>query len=146
MVAQALEHDFDAVRLSPDDWMDALTINLYDEESRQRIESLQWTLAQRLIALGMVVIIEWGTWARAERDALRLRARELGAAVELRYVSAAPDTLFQRIRKRDRETPPITQEDVAKWFAIFQAPTTEEIALFDPPLEADASASEESQS
>jgi hypothetical protein len=41
-----------------------LSINLYDEESRQRIEALQWTLAQRLLALGMVVIIEWGTWAR----------------------------------------------------------------------------------
>ena len=78
-VAQALEHDFGAVRLSPDDWMDALSVNLYDEESRQRIETLQWTLAQRLLALGMVVIIEWGTWARAERDTLRLRARELGA-------------------------------------------------------------------
>jgi predicted kinase len=137
-VAQALEHDFSAVRLSPDDWMDALSIDLYDEESRQRIEALQWTLAQRVLALGMVVIIEWGTWARAERDALRLRARELGAAVELRYVSAAPDTLFQRIRKRDRENPPITQEDVAKWFAILQRPTTEEMALFDPPLEADS--------
>ena len=142
-VAQALEHDFAAVRLSPDDWMDALSIDLYDEDSRQRIEALQWTLAQRLLALGMVVIVEWGTWARVERDALRIRARELGAAVELRYVSAAPDTLFQRIRKRDRENPPITQADVARWSALFQVPTTEEMALFDPPLEPDASGSGE---
>jgi predicted kinase len=101
-IAQSLEHELGAFRMSPDDWMDALSINLYDEESRQQIEALQWTLAQRLLALGMVVIIEWGTWARAERDALRLRARELGATVELRYVSAPAETLYQRIRERDR--------------------------------------------
>ena len=58
-------------------------------------------------------------------------ARELGAAVELRYVSAPADTLYQRIRERDRENPPITQEDVAKWVALFQEPTPEEMALFD---------------
>ena len=48
-----------------------LAINLYDEETRARIESLQWKLGQQLLKLGLVVIIEWGTWGKSERDALR---------------------------------------------------------------------------
>jgi len=54
-----------------------------------------------------VVIIEWGTWARSERDMLRLGARALGASVELQFVSAPPEVLIERIRLRDREDPPI---------------------------------------
>jgi len=73
-------------RLGPDEWMTALGANLWDSRMRERIESLQWSVAQDLLQIGMTVIIEWGTWARTERDALRLRARELGASVELQYL------------------------------------------------------------
>ncbi|MCC7188403.1 MAG: AAA family ATPase, partial [Anaerolineales bacterium] len=31
-LAKCFEEDLHAVRLSPDEWMDALSINLYDEE------------------------------------------------------------------------------------------------------------------
>jgi predicted kinase len=124
------------MRFSPDDWMDSLSLDLYDEESRARIEALQWKLAQALLALGLTVIIEWGTWARSERDALRLRARALGAAVELHYVSAPVDVLFDRIQSRGRENPPIERDAVSRWFQIFEAPTPEELALFDEPLRA----------
>lgn len=68
-----------AIRLSPDEWMEALHINVWDEESRTRIEALQWQLARELLRLGQSVIIEWGTWARDERDVLRDGARALGA-------------------------------------------------------------------
>ncbi|HEY4942455.1 MAG TPA: ATP-binding protein [Rhizomicrobium sp.] len=136
-LAKSLESNFHAVRLSPDDWMDALSLSLYDEEKRGRIEALQWKLGQELLALGLTVIIEWGTWGRSERDALRLRARALGAAVELHYLSATADVLFERIRRRGVESPPIERDDVSRWLKIFQAPTPEEIALFDEPLVAD---------
>jgi predicted kinase len=135
-LASALESRIRAMRFSPDDWMDSLSLDLYDEERRARIEALQWKLAQELLALGLTVIIEWGTWARSERDALRLRARALGAAVELHYVSAPVDVLFDRIQRRDRENPPIERDAVSRWFQIFEAPTPEELALFDEPLRA----------
>src|SRR5215469_9072706 len=80
--ARQLETELRSIRLSPDEWMTSLSLDIWDEECRQKIEGLQWTLAQRLLALGLTVIIEWGTWGRAERDTLRLRAREIGAAVE----------------------------------------------------------------
>jgi predicted kinase len=133
-LAQALENSLGAIRFSPDDWMDALSINLWDEEKRARIEALQWKLAQQLLALGLVVIIEWGTWGRSERDALRLGARALGAAVELHYLNAPPDVLFNRIQRRGLEKPPIERDTVTRWRNAFRAPTPEEMALYDKPL------------
>lgn len=53
--------------------------------------------------LGVTAIVEWGTWARAERDALRERARELGVAAELRFLDAPLEVLWSRIRERDIE-------------------------------------------
>jgi predicted kinase len=113
--------------------MDALDIDLYDEGMRAKIEALQWKLAQDLLALGHSVIIEWGTWGRTERDALRNGARALGTAVELHYLPASVDVLFDRIRRRGMEAPPITLEMLSRWNEVFQVPTPEEMALFDPP-------------
>lgn len=136
-LAKALESKLRAIRFSPDDWLDALSLSVYDEEKRAKIEALQWKFAQEMLARGLTVIIEWGTWARAERDILRFRARELGAAVELRYLHAPADMLFDRLQRRGMENPPIEQEDLARWSEIFEAPTLEEMALFDKPSFAD---------
>ena len=133
-LARMLESRLRAIRFSPDEWMDALSLNLYDEERREKIERLQWKFGQELLSLGLTVIIEWGTWGRSERDTLRLGARALGATVELHYLSAPVDVLFDRIQRRDVENPPLRREAVWRWFETFQAPTPEEMALFDKPL------------
>jgi predicted kinase len=137
-LARALEERLGAIRFCPDEWMEALSIDVYDEEKRARIEALQWKLSQELLAGGLVVIIEWGTWGRSERDALREGARALGAAVELHVLDAPEEVLFDRIRRRGMEDPPITEEALSGWYVAFQAPTEEEMALFDPPLIRDA--------
>jgi predicted kinase len=133
-LARQLESRLGAVRFSPDEWMDALSLNLYDEDRRGKIEALQWKIGQELLARGLIVIIEWGTWGRSERDTLRLGARALGAAVELHYLSAPANVLFERIQRRDLESPPIERDALSRWVEIFQAPTPEEMALFDQPL------------
>lgn len=132
-LAKSLEQSLGGVRLCPDEWMEALSIDLYDEENRARIEALQWQLGQRLLELGLVVIIEWGTWGRSERDTLRDGARKLGAAVELHYLSAPPDVLFERIQHRGMEDPPIPRDDILRWAEMIQVPTPEEMDLYDPP-------------
>jgi predicted kinase len=129
--AKLLEARLGAIRFSPDDWMDALSLDLYDEGGREKVEALQWRLAQELLAHGLTVIIEWGTWGRSERDTLRLGARGLGAAVELHYLSATVDVLMDRIQRRGMETPRIERDQLLRWAEIFQIPTPEEIALFD---------------
>ena len=115
--------------------MDGCSFGGYmDERVRGKIEALQWQVGQQLLALGVNVIIEWGTWGRSERDALRLRARELGAAVELHYLFAPVDILFDRIQRRGLENPPIKREQMVQWAKQFQTPTDEEFALFDNPF------------
>jgi predicted kinase len=137
MLARSLESKLGAVRFSPDEWLDALSLSLYDAATREKIEALQWSLGQKLLSLGLIVIIEWGTWGRSERDTLRTEARALGAAVELHCVSAPADLLFERIQRRGTETPPIQRSDFNQWISSFQAPTPEELALFDHPFVAD---------
>ena len=129
--AKMLEEKLGAIRFCPDEWMEMLSLDLYDEERRAKIEALQWKLTQDLLALGLTVVIEWGTWSRSERDMVRLGARALGAAVELHYLSAPIEILFERVQRRGMENPPLTMEDLQRWSGIFQAPTGEEIALFD---------------
>jgi len=135
--AKVLADRLAAVRLCPDEWLNALAIDLYDADRRARVEALQWVLGQDLLRHGRTVIIEWGTWARAERDALRRGARALGAAVELHYLTAPLEALFARIQRRSQEDPPIVRADLARWCALFEAPTAEEMALFDAPTSAD---------
>jgi hypothetical protein len=71
-LAKVLEAQLRAVRFCADEWMDALAMDLYNEEMRGKIEALQWKLGRDLLVLGHIVIVGWGTWGRSERDALRL--------------------------------------------------------------------------
>jgi predicted kinase len=133
-MACKLESLAGAVRLNPDEWMSALAIDIWDESMRAKIEALQWSLAQRLLETGNIVIIEWGTWSRSERHALWAGARALGAAVELHVVTAPIEQLWQRIEERAAEYPPITREQLAQWQRLFEAPTDDEMAFYDRPM------------
>lgn len=134
--ANALAERSGGTRFSPDDWMEALALDLWDLDRRTRIEKLQWQVARDLLALGGTAIIEWGTWRRSERDKLREGARALGAAVELVFLDAPPEVLHERTSARGRETPPITLEQLREFSAAIERPTPEEFALFDPSAEA----------
>jgi predicted kinase len=120
------------VRLSPDEWMTALVVNLWDSELRERIEALQWSVGQDLLRVGTTVIVEWGTWAREERDVLRTRAMELGASVELVFLDVPADELWRRIQARDMEDPPIKRSEVDDWFRVLQVPDAEEMRQYGP--------------
>lgn len=113
-LSKKLERRLRAVGLCPDEWLDALSISLCLEDMRGKVEALQWKLAQDLLVLGLTVIIKWGTWARSERDTQRLGAQALGVAVELYFVSAPAEDLFDRLQRRGREYPPIGQETVSR--------------------------------
>ena len=135
--AKQLQAKLRAIRFCPDEWMEDLSLDIWDQERREKIERLQWQFGQQLLALGLTVIIEWGTWGRSERDTLRLGARALSAAVELHYLAAPADVLFDRLQRRATEKPPIEREAMSRWFEMFQEPSPEEMALFDKPLLAD---------
>ncbi len=129
--ARQLESTLGAIRFCADEWMEALAIDLWDQQARSNVETLQWQLGRQLLAQGLTVIVEWGTWGQSERDALRLQAREIGASVELHYLSASVDILFGRLQRRGLENPPIARAQLSEWAGIFQVPTAEEGTLFD---------------
>ncbi len=107
-LGKALEGRLHAIRFAPDEWMAALSLDIYDEERRAKVEALQWKLSKELLALGLTA-----------------------------YLSAPVDVLFDRIQRRSIENPPIERDALAQWFEQFQIPTPEEMALFDKPLIAD---------
>ena len=123
------------VRFCPDDWMTALGIDLFDQETRAKVEALQWELAQELLARGQTVIIEWGVWSRSERDVVRERARELGARVELVYLDVPIDVLLERLEVRNIELPHgttvISRENLLTWVEVVEPPAAEEQSLYD---------------
>lgn len=129
--AAALEAETGAVRMEPDAWMSELKLDLWDEERRFVIETMQWRLSRRFLAAGVSVIIEWGTWGRDERLRLASEARALGARVELHWLTAPLDVMLTRIRLRGREDPPITPEHIEGWLGAFQAPDADELSAYD---------------
>jgi len=134
-LAAALADSMPACRMCPDDWMRASGIDLWDGSVRARIEAFQLTLSLDLLRSGRNVVIEWGVWARAERDALRDAARAIGAPVELRYVTADIDELWRRIVERDMEgrwgSRAIQRDELDEWAKIYQLPTDDELATYD---------------
>ena len=135
-LARELADAYGAVRLSADEWKLALGIDPFDDVMRVRLETKLWDLAQRLLALGTSVILEWGFWARSERDEMREVARSLGAAVELRFLDVPYEELVRRVVDRTASGGiPITADHMERYRGMFQPPTDEELSLFDAPLE-----------
>lgn len=138
-LAKRLGREIPAVRLCPDEWMADLGIDLFDQRTRALLERRFWDHAQELLRLGQVVILEFGFWARSERDDKRLAARALGVPVELRHLAAPVDELGRRLEARGREgvpgSVPVSRKLLEDYVQLFQAPDDDELALYDEPGE-----------
>jgi predicted kinase len=88
-LARTLEHEHSALRLTPDEWQ--LRLFGQDAEAPEHnarhtlIETLQWEGASRALALGINVILDYGFWAREEREDFRARAKYSVNKVFLRF-------------------------------------------------------------
>ena len=137
-LARQLAPKIPAIRLDKDGWVTQLGEDVWDAEFRVRIERQLWALTQELLSQGQSVILEWGHWARDERDEKRLGARALGVGVELHYLDAPLDELIERSDRRTTSgewtASPITRAHFEEWATIFQAPDEEEFLLFDKPV------------
>jgi predicted kinase len=138
-LARQLAADRGAVRLTKDEWLWALGSTPWDMPTQEKVEHELWRLAQEILRLGLSVVLDFGLWARVERDEMRSAARGLGAGVELHYLDVPVEELWRRIEARNTEPPwdahPIRRADLDAWLRAFQAPDAAELALFDsPPL------------
>ncbi|EJC85544.1 putative kinase [Rhizobium leguminosarum bv. trifolii WSM2297] len=139
-LAKIIEQEASALRLTGDDWMHKLYPGISTAEAetgpcRVRVESLQWEIALRAIRLECNVVVDWGVWSRAERDACRDEARAAGARVVLCFLDVPFDELWDRVSRRNAELPvgtfDISRADLLRWSKLFEPPTIGELALYD---------------
>ncbi|MBM3130210.1 MAG: ATP-binding protein [Chloroflexi bacterium] len=134
-LAQKLEYELPALRLTPDEWQ----IRLFGQDAEEPehdarhslIEAMLWSIARRALELGTNVILDFGFWAREEREDYRLRAKQLGASSEVHYLDVPDDELLRRLEKRNsrpsQESFLISEEAMKPWMAFFQRPTPDEL-------------------
>lgn len=136
-LAMRLASERSAVRLTKDEWLWGLGASPWDRTVGEKLEQRLWLLTQELLSLRQSVVLDFGLWARIERDEMRTTARRLG--VELHYLDASTDELWQRIEQRNAAPPwdeaPISRVHLDEWRAAFQPPDKDELSLFDPAPE-----------
>lgn len=139
VLAKRLALSRPAVRFTKDEWLWALGTTPWDRSMNIMVEAHLWRLAQETLSSGLSVVVDFGLWARSERDEMRAAARDLGVGVELHYLSAPMERLWARVTDRNSRPPwdnaPISREHMAEFEAFFEPPDQAELALFDAPLD-----------
>lgn len=136
--AKQIEQETGAVRFTPDEWH----IFLFGDDFHQsdehdarhdRVEALMWQVGRRLLKQGVSVILDFGFWAREQRDEKRAEAEALGAGFQIYYLDTPLPELLRRMETRnltgENVFTSITAEDMSQWAALFQAPEEEELGL-----------------
>jgi hypothetical protein len=121
-----------AVYVSADEWVVGLGMSLVDYEFRVKLQSCLLAHAGELLRRGLSVVIEFGSWSRAEREAIRQVGAREGAAVELHFVNAPLDELVRRVRARGGPAlEALASKVLLEESYRFEHPGDEEIASFD---------------
>ena len=134
--AKQLEADGKGILLNADDWVCRLFPDDAEAAARDErkglVERLQWELAERLLGRGISVILDWGVWAREERDLIRQRADAVGAGVELIFLDVPLDELHERVARRNQDLPSgtfnVSERELDEWATVFEPPFDDELA------------------
>lgn len=130
--AKKLEHEVPALRLTPDEWMARVVGDGYDEAKRAVVEALLWDIGAQALRLGVNVVLDYGFWARSERDDFRARAADIGADTKIHYLDVSRAELLKRLAARNASLPAdtfhIEPADLESWFDLFEVPTPDEVA------------------
>lgn len=123
-----------AIRFSTDEWMADLGLD-YVDPLRDRVQARLDRLWRELLGRGQSVILEDGSWTRAERDELRRVARSSGAVTELHVFDIPVEELWRRLEARNARPGhgevPISRELFDESRRRFEAPDGAELTLFD---------------
>jgi predicted kinase len=136
LLARRLEEERKAIRLTPDEWMDALFHTSEVDGRRWVLESeMLWGVAARALELGVDVILDYGCWSEEERDLFRTRAQQLGASAEIVVLDIPPEILWERLERRNANLPGatfrVTREELEEWSSKFEVPTADEVQRWD---------------
>lgn len=130
-LAKQLEVDRQALRLTPDEWMNRIVEDGFNEEKRAIVESIQLEIAKRCLTLGINVILDFGFWSREERDTLKALAESIGARTELHYLNVSMEELLRRLNERNAALPEhtfhVAESQLRLWESWFEAPSQDEL-------------------
>lgn len=134
-LARILQKEENALLLSPDGWQLALFGDDFggpDHDRRHsQIEMLLWELAKEALSIGANVILDYGFWAREERDGLRAEAERLGVGFQIHYLDTPLEEIARRLEKRNADCAGsafrLTMADIEGWAGQFQPPDGEEL-------------------
>jgi len=137
-LARVLERKYSALRLTPDEWH----VRLFGQDAADPqhdarhalIEALQWEVAERALALGVDVILDFGFWAREERVDFRSRAKQLGASSEVHFLDVPSEELLRRLAGRNARPElefHISEEMMRPWIESFEKPDEDELQRRD---------------
>ncbi len=121
-----------AVPVDPDPWITALGVSLVDYEFRFRLQDQLLVHAGEILRAGANVVVEFGTWSRAEREAVRQVAVDADTHTVLHFVDAPLDELIRRVRARGGPDAEALISDVLIGLSDrFERPEPDEIARYD---------------
>src|SRR6187399_1307841 len=86
--------------LSADEWVLGLGMSLLDFEFRVKLQDCLLRHAGELLRSGVSVILEFGSWTRSEREAVRRVGVRAQKSLPQKYCSRSPDGSSIRLRKR----------------------------------------------
>jgi len=136
--AKELAIEFNAIRLNIDEWhIKIFGDDAHDPnhtERHSKIGGIIESLAFELLAKGTNVVLDFGFWAKVERDDLRKKAEENGHDFAMYFCECPEDELEKRIEIRNKENaengkcgsfviPLYMYKDFVK---LFQKPTADE--------------------
>jgi predicted kinase len=133
--ARILEKEHNALLLSLDKWHIRLfgndTMEKYHDKRHRIVESIMLEIAERVLSLGVDVILDFGFWGKEERLYFKNKAKELEVSFIIHFMNVSTDELFKRLEKRNKELPEgvfyIPKKEMEEYIKVFQPPEQEEL-------------------
>ncbi len=133
--AKVLENEVRALRFTPDEWQVRLfghdTLEPEHDKRHSLIEDMLWQIAARALSLGTNIILDFGFWAKEERDDYRSRGQKIGARSEIVFMDVDEEELMKRVRMRNENLSStiayIPEDLMISWIQFFQRPDADEL-------------------
>ena len=147
-IAHQIAEQYGAIRFSEDEWLSKLfipdapqdlmscsddIISAWATEKYQRCRGQIWLLCERLLSLGVPVVLDGAAATKEQRDAFRKKASKCGVDFQLHYVTSDSETRKKRVFERNNEKGRTYSIEVTLGMfnmmeTFFQPPVADELA------------------